>query len=458
MLRLRFGIRVDMSEGGDTAAFDALVGDVTGISAASTTRLSASTTTGASVTLLGRFDLADEDSLRGSSLTGMEVLDGAGLLVFRVTGIRGLTLDDVDQQRAASDVTDLIVRAAGTGVSITSARFDDVLVGVNGPDYLASGAGNDVLTGLAGNDTLDGGAGNDVLNGGRGADRMGGGGGDDRYIVDSAQDVVLESAHRGLDTVRASVSFTLAVNVENLSLSGRLALTAPGNEAANSLNGNSGANVLKGLGGDDKLNGGGGADRMEGGRGDDVYFVDSRKDVLIENAGAGDDSVRSSIDYSLGANLEKLTLLGNANLDGVGNRLDNELRGNRGDNFLRGGGGNDTLYAGNGHDILSGGAGTDYFVFTTRNDGSDSDRVSDFLSGTDQLWLPVSTFSSLLAGVVVSTQFRDSNSVSDGNDFLVYDLASGVLAYDAGGSGTFAETIAQLGPGTVLLASDIHII
>ena len=132
--------------------------------------------------------------------------------------------------------------------------------------------GNDVLTGLGGDDKLDGGA---------GADTMIGGTGNDTYVVDNAGDVVDETGGSGIDTVQASIAFSLADavhaigDIENLTLTGMAAINATGNDLDNVLIGNSGANVLTGLDGNDTLNGGAGADTMIGGAGNDIYVVDN---------------------------------------------------------------------------------------------------------------------------------------------------------------------------------------
>jgi Ca2+-binding RTX toxin-like protein len=456
MITLRYGIQVDMVNGNEPRTLEDVVGTIMGASGSSSTRLSVSTSTGATVALLGRFDLSDEDALRDSPLTGMQIIEADGSLAFSATGLTGLVLDDFSATNDVANISELLLRKAGAGVSITSARFDDVLLGLQGDDRLASGAGDDILRGMGGNDSLDGGAGRDVLDGGRGADSMSGGRGDDTYIIDSRLDRVLETANGGDDTVRSSVSYTLGANLEHLSLSGRLAIDAIGNKLANRLSGNSAVNVLLGGGGDDTLNGGRGADRMVGGAGDDVYVVDTRKDKIVEQAGGGIDTVESSIDYSLGAELDNLTLTGSASLDGVGNKLDNVLRGNAGANHLAGGLGDDTLHGGAGHDSLRGGGGHDVFVFAA--DGEHSDVIDDFLSGADQLHLMASAFAGLTRGVSVTTQLRDSAIGADGDDFLVYDSTQGVLSYDASGAGGVLETIAVLGAGVALVASDIVVI
>src|SRR6185295_15332439 len=102
--------------------------------------------------------------------------------------------------------------------------------------------------------------------------------------------------------------------------------------------------------GNDTVNGGVGADTMVGGLGNDTYVVDNVGDVVTEAANEGTDTVQSSIDYTLGANVENLTLLGGA-LIGNGNGLDNTITGNSADNNLTGGAGADIMVGGQGNDF-----------------------------------------------------------------------------------------------------------
>lgn len=91
---------------------------------------------------------------------------------------------------------------------------------------------------------------------------MTGGSGNDTYVVDSTSDVVNENASEGTDLVQSSVTFTLATNVENLTLTGSSNINGTGNTADNTLTGNSGTNSLSGGAGNDTLDGGSGADTM----------------------------------------------------------------------------------------------------------------------------------------------------------------------------------------------------
>ena len=151
---------------------------------------------------------------------------------------------------------------------------------------IGGGTGQDSLIGSVGMDTLTGLAGNDSLNGGTGADRLVGGLGDDSYWVDAAGDLVVENASEGTDTVNAAISWTLAVNVEDLNLLGTANLNGTGNSLNNAIAGNDGNNSLDGGAGNDTLKAGAGADTVNGGEGADYIVGGGGKDMLTGGAGA----------------------------------------------------------------------------------------------------------------------------------------------------------------------------
>ncbi|MDP3746269.1 MAG: right-handed parallel beta-helix repeat-containing protein [Phenylobacterium sp.] len=114
--------------------------------------------------------------------------------------------------------------------------------------------------------------------------------------------------------------------------------------------------------GADTLTDADGSTTMAGGAGDDVYVVGKATTVITELSGAGQDLVKSSVSFTLGANVEDLTLTGTGNINGVGNELNNYITGNDGSNHLVGGAGDDTLESRGGTDLLEGGAGNDTYV------------------------------------------------------------------------------------------------
>ena len=257
--------------------------------------------------------------------------------------------------------TDTIIEKEGEGYDTVQSTVSFTLAALANVESLSLNGTADINgTGNAGNNTIYGNSGANVLNGGAGNDSLIGGKGNDTYIVDSAGDSIVEWLDGGTDTVQSSVTFSLSVYVENLTLTGTGAINGTGNDLANVITGTSGANVL---------NGGEGADTLIGGAGNDTYIVDNDGDVVTELNNGGTDTVQSSVSIvSLAANVENLTLTGDAAINGTGNALDNVIIGNDSANVLYGDAGNDVFVI-NGNialidegeiiDAINGGAGTD---------------------------------------------------------------------------------------------------
>jgi len=313
----------------------------------------------------------------------------------------------------------------------------DTIDGLAGNDSITGAAGNDQLTGSDGNDTLGGGDGNDTLTGNAGTDSMVGGLGNDVMSVDAATDRVVESSGQGGDTVQSSITYTLGTYVENLTLiagAGNIngtgnasANVMAGNEGNNSLSSGSGNDSISGGAGNDTLNGGSGSDTITGGTGNDTYYVGTSGDVITESSGQGTDSVLSGITYTLGANLENLTLSGTSTLRGTGNDLNNLMTGNGAGNTLSGGAGADTLRGGGGNDALNGGTGSDTFWRATGSDGRDT--IQDFTRGASGDKLDISD---VLSGYDSSDNASDFVQLSvSGNTIVRIDAngATGGHAY-----------------------------
>jgi Ca2+-binding RTX toxin-like protein len=270
---------------------------------------------------------------------------------------------------------------------VAGAMFDIAAATPLGPLLVIGTPAGDLLVGTDQADTINGGAGPDTMQGGFGSDR---------YEVDSVLDRIVELVGAGWDTVFASTHHVLAAEVEELRFRGTVGLRGTGNGLDNRIVGTAGGDTLLGMAGSDTMSGGGGPDSLmggdaadwlyggagtdtaAGGAGDDRYILDSIGDQAIEGANAGTDIVFAAFSFTLGANLEKLTLTGAVAINGIGNALANDIRGNLAANLLSGLDGNDLLIAGGGSDTLIGGAGGDLLDGGTDNDlmvgGEGNDR------------------------------------------------------------------------------------
>jgi Ca2+-binding RTX toxin-like protein len=347
---------------------------------------------------------AGADSLAGGAGDDIYVIDDIGDVVVEVSGAgRDTMVSTLSTLALADHVEDL--RFSGTGrFNGTGNTLDNLILG---------GASGDSLVGLAGNDTLEGGEGNDTLVGGAG---------DDTYLVDSAADVITESAGEGIDTVRTSLSsFTLANNLERLIYTGPIDFYGVGNAGSNTIVGGAGNDTLIGGFGDDELRGGAGidtvsyagaagpvqvnlrlgtatgyfgndslisiervvggdgrdlivatdgndlldggrgVDTLQGGLGDDTYLVDEQQDEVLEAPGEGNDTVITTIGtYTLGGtSIENLVFIGSGIFNGTGNDFANRIVGGDSNDRLYGEDGDDTLTGGLGNDSLYGGWGND---------------------------------------------------------------------------------------------------
>ena len=210
----------------------------------------------------------------------------------------GARLGDEFQVNAASDRFEQYVEVAiigNTAVFTWTASADDgglwqrvfdlPIVGTGRLDVLSGTAGPDVILGLAGVDRISAGAGADTIDGGKGEDIMTGDLGDDRYIVDTRQDLIVERAYGGRDTVESSVDYRLPDEVEALVLTGSRAIAGTGNAGANAIIGNAASNRLAGNAGNDVLEGGVGDDRLTGGTGSDRLTGGAGRDVFIFASG-----------------------------------------------------------------------------------------------------------------------------------------------------------------------------
>ncbi len=220
-----------------------------------------------------------------------------------------------------------MARIIGTNAKnrLVGTTASDTILGLGGDDTLFGGRGNDTLRGGNGKDTLNGGLGNDKLFGNAGNDTLNGGAGNDKLY-----------GNLGNDRLEGGADGDFLYGMED----------------NDTLIGGAGADVIGGGAGIDTLDGGLGDDIMIGGIGNDTYVVDSGFDVVTELAGQGTDTVRTSVNYGLGANIENAVLLvGGLNVEG--NELANVITGSAGADLIEGNDGGDTLNGMGGDDIFA---------------------------------------------------------------------------------------------------------
>ena len=352
---------------------------------------------------------AGDDVITGGA--GIDTLDGGeGSDIYRVTLAADKTAAEItdtgtsgtDELRFAATAAGTLTLAAGdtglervvigTGTGTAAVATATTALNVNAAAAangltIVGNAGINTLTGSAFADVLDGDAGNDVLIGGLGDDSLIGGLGIDTASYASATESLTLSLAVLTGQSAGSFGTDTFSSVENLT-------TGSGND---SLTGDANANTLIGGAGNDTLDGGTGTDTLIGGLGNDTYITDG-SDTITEAARAGTDTVQSSVTYTLGVNVENLTLAGAVAINGTGNTLNNMIIGNDSANTLTGGPGNDTLNGGSGNDILDGGTGTDVlvgglgsdtFVFNFISDSTTvtttRDVITDFIQGQDRI-------------------------------------------------------------------------
>lgn len=272
-------------------------------------------------------------------------------------GIDTITARDIYSAILPANVERLIVSGRLEGYSVSWNLTNDVrrkFIGNELDNYIdASQARAGFGEGYTHSSGFD--QGEVVLDGGLGADIMIGGNIKTRFIVDNVGDVVV-AGNRSDDLVVASASHTLSENVEYLELIGSNAISGTGNARANRLDGtkNTAANVLA------------------GGGGDDTYLLGAG-DTAVEQAGGGIDTVTIGTDYTLGANIENLTVTGG--LIAAGNDLDNIIRAETSFHWFFGGLGNDLLIGTGSNSFYDFGVATGHDVIRTSG-SSDLVRLS----------------------------------------------------------------------------------
>ena len=113
--------------------------------------------------------------------------------------------------------------------------------------------------------------------------------------------MVTENASEGTDLVQSGDHLHTRRQCREPDPDGRRQRPAPATATANVITGNAGDNTLDGAAG---------ADTMIGGAGNDTYVVDNAGDVVTRSRRRGHRSRPVGVSFTLGANVENLTLTG----------------------------------------------------------------------------------------------------------------------------------------------------
>ena len=423
----------------------------------------------------GRQDLfggAGDDTMIGGKGNDIYHVDSLGDVVVegKSAGVDSLyTSCNLILTGALANIERIYIEAGATGLVVTGSRRGDWISG----DYYGSGAetlygaqGRDTLIGSmggvlyggadadslsvrgdaayggTGNDRISvvdgrgfGGEGNDVisglglecwLDGGLGIDTLQGGAGNDTYVLDD-QDVIEVVTWGGRDTVitRAS-TYSLLDNDFNIKIVICLA------DRSAVLTGDYSANILRGTEFADTLDGLSGKDTLVGGAGDDTYRVDNDRDVLIEQAGGGRDTVFSSAKlYLLGSEIEN-GVVDYGTL--VGNGLDNELTAQRkgtlfgmeGSDRLTSGDNMDTLDGGSGADTMTGGRYDDIYVVDDFGDVCiELATTATYVGGWDRIVTSLDVFT-------LGNNFEELIATGAGNALLTGNASDNVIVASSG--------------------------
>jgi Ca2+-binding RTX toxin-like protein len=283
----------------------------------------------------------------------------------------------ITPELSSSALTEIIGDIANNTLDASVAIVAGPGAPIDGSYSISGQAGNDVIKGFNGDDYLSGDEGDDTITGGNGDDQLIGGEGNDS---------------------------------------------------------------LDGGDGNDLLEGGTGVDTLNGGTGDDSYYIDNVGDLITgETSTSGTDTVFSSISINLGANLENLNLIGEGNITGAGNSLNNFLVGNNKINILNGLAGDDVLYGLDGNDTLRGGEGNDYL------DGDNNPAIAD---GDSELDRPVYVGADRLEGgigndtyVVNATGDTVVENSNEGTDTVI-----SIISYNLGAN---LENLTLAGEGNI---------
>ncbi|HEX2591157.1 MAG TPA: calcium-binding protein [Rhizomicrobium sp.] len=341
---------------------------------------------------IGLIDLSASATARNVTFDPTVTLNLAGN---KLSGIEGLGL----KTGSGNDTIDLTAETLGSEI-YTNAGADKVTGGVNGFDYIDTGAGNDKIWAQRG-DTVHAQDNDDQIFI------------SDGQVSGAAANIYGEA---GIDTLTIDLS-TVADSIGSynyqdgsgymagISYSGIEKLIIMGGTASDTLYGGSGDDTISGGAGNDKLYGQAGENILDGGSGNDIGYIDvtaSTSDKVVTFvSGAAITIFHNNLSNIEGLGLK--TGSGNDTIDVSGETIASEIYTNDGNDTVTGGVGADYIDVGNGNDTVNfgrgdtvhGGAGTDkFFAVLTSTTGAaaniygeaDSDTLTiDFSAAPDAI-------------------------------------------------------------------------
>jgi Ca2+-binding RTX toxin-like protein len=417
---------------------------------------------------LGGFDqiavlLSGAIDLRQVAITRVErTLFAGGNITAQFAGdqIGGAT-NRISTLRADDDAT-VALQVFGDGADLRNVNF--IGWGADDSIFIRGDLGvNNTLSGSSQDDRIRGGNLHDRMAGGGGTNVLEGGLGNDVYLIESAQDRVVEEVGAGtFDSVFTSVSYSLraGAEIENFAAATNVDVTKL------QLRGNSFTQEIRGNFGNNRLDSGGGADVLVGLSGSDTYISRSGLETVVEATGGGTgDWVATDVSYTLAAaaQVEAFTTTssgGTAAINLTSNGFGQTIEGNASGQTLSGNGGQDFLIGHAGRDRLFGGAQNDRFIFNALTDSGSSvataDQVLDFRDANgeqDQLDFRNIDANTTLAGDQAFVLDTDGSfSTGEIRQTLVNGGADILLELNVDGDAT-SEMAILVGGRTVLLDS-----
>jgi Ca2+-binding RTX toxin-like protein len=401
----------------------------------------------ANLTLIGSANLW----ATGNTLANVITANSGNDTLTAGTGLATLVGGAGSDTFVLNNIGDVVQDTSTTSTNTIQANFNYTL-----PTFANSLilTGSTALTGTAN-------GGNDTLTSNAAADTLVGGTGNDTFIINNTADVVQDTSTTATNSALSSVSYTLAANINTLTLTGTAALQGTGNAGNDLITTNSGADTLVAGNGADTLVSGTAIVSLVGGTGADLFLVNNAGDIVTIGGTHGADSIGSSVSYTVPTTVNTLLLTGSANLTGAAVSGNNSITGNSGADILKAGSGTDTLVAGAGIDTLVGGSSSDTFVVNSALDVLQSlSTAGNLLVSSVSYTLPTNVTELTLTGTANLTAMGNAQSgiiqANAGNDTLTAG-AGAVTFYSGNGNDVFVVNSASdqvVGAGTAKFGAD----